>query len=85
MHMSPPQLLLFPLPKNVFLMIFLVHHLIHLFLGDGVPAAKGKDKGPTRSIASSKVQALAQIVEESQSYVTGLKDHKLPGFVHLIT
>jgi len=52
---------------------------------DGVSTTKDKDECPTRPIASSKVQALAQIVKESQSHATGLKEQKLPGFVLLIT
>ena len=55
---------------------------------NGVPTTKDKEEGPTsptRFIGSSKVQALAQIVEESQSHVTRLKDQNLPDFVHLIT
>ena len=42
-------------------------------------------KSPTRSIASSKVQALAQILEKSQTVATGLNNQKLPGIVHLIS
>jgi len=55
---------------------------------DGVPTTIDKEEGLTsltRSIPSSKVQALAHIVEESQSCAVRLKNQILPGFVHLIT
>jgi len=54
---------------------------------NGVPTTKDKEEDPTsrtRSIASSKAQALAKVVEGNQSQVTGLKDQQLPSFVHLI-
>jgi len=55
---------------------------------DGVPTTNDKEEdptSPTRSIASSKVQALAHIVEESLKQAPGFKDQILPGFVYLIT
>lgn len=55
---------------------------------DGVPTIQDKEEGPTsptRSYASSKVQAMAHIVEKSQTEVTGLHDHNVPSFVHLIS
>ena len=42
-------------------------------------------KSPTKSIASSKVEAMAQILENSQTVSTGLNNQNLPGFVHLIS
>jgi len=55
---------------------------------DGVPTTIDNDKGPTsptRFNLSSRVQALAHIVEESLRQAPGFKDQFLPGFVHLIT
>jgi len=55
---------------------------------DGVPTNQDKKEGPTspsRSFTSSKVQAMAQIVEKSQNQATELNGQKVPGFVHLIT
>ena len=40
---------------------------------------------PARSNVRSKVQAMAQTVEKSQTDVTGLNNQKLHGFVHLIS
>jgi len=48
---------------------------------DGVPTTINNEEGPTsprRFISSSKVQALAHIVEESQRQASGFKDQFLP-------
>jgi len=42
-------------------------------------------KTPVRSNACIKVQAMAQIMEKSQTYATGLNNQKLPNFVYLIS
>jgi len=55
---------------------------------DGVLINNDKEGGPTspkRFISSSKVKALAHIVEQSQKQAPGFKDQFFPGFVHLIT
>jgi len=55
---------------------------------DGVPTTNDKEGGPTsptRFILSSKVQALAHIVEESLKQAPGFKDQFLPGIVLLST
>ena len=55
---------------------------------DGVPTTNDVEEGPTsptRFNSNSKVQALAQVVEESLKQATGLKNQFVPGFVHLIT
>jgi len=55
---------------------------------DGVPTTIDNEEGPTsptRFNSSSKVQVLAQVVEESLKQAAGLKNQFLPGFVHLIT
>ena len=55
---------------------------------DVVPTTTDDEEGPTsqpRSNTSSKIQALVQIVQESQGSVHGLKAPNLLGFVHLIS
>ena len=55
---------------------------------DGGPTTIDNEEGPTsptRFNSSSKVQVLAQVVEESLKQAAGLKNQFLPGFVHLIT
>ena len=55
---------------------------------DGVPFSQDMEEGPkspTRSNASSKVQAMAQILEKSQIVTIRLNNHNLPDFVHLIS
>jgi len=55
---------------------------------DVVPTTIDNEEDPTsqsRSNTSSKVQALAQIVQESQGSAHRLKNQNLPGFVHLIS
>ena len=55
---------------------------------DAVPTTIDNEEDPTslsRSNTSSKIQALPQIVQESQGSAHELKDQILPGFVHLIS
>jgi len=55
---------------------------------DAVPTTIDNEEDPTsqsRSNTSSKIQALVQIVQESQGSAHGLKDQNLPDFVHLIS
>jgi len=57
-------------------------------INDGVPLSQDMEEGPkspARSDASSKVQAMAQILERSQIDTTRLNDQKMPDFVHLIS
>jgi len=51
---------------------------------DRVPTNQDKEEGPTSSCANSKVQAMARIVEKSQTEITGLYGQNVPSFVHLI-
>jgi len=54
---------------------------------DRVPTNQDKEEGPTRptrSFTNSKVQAMTQIVEKSQTEITWFYGMNMPGFVHLI-
>ena len=65
----------------------LIFRLVELSF-DGVPPNQDKEEGPpspTGFFTNSKVQAMAQIVEKSQTEVTGLYGQNVPDFVHLIT
>jgi len=55
---------------------------------DVVPTTIDSEEGPTsqpRYNTSSKIQALVQIVQESQGSAHELKKQNLPGFVHWIS
>ena len=55
---------------------------------DGVPTTMDKEEGPTthsRSISSSKLQALLQNVQDVQGSSHGPAYLKIPGFVNVIT
>jgi len=55
---------------------------------DGVSLSQDMEEGrrsPARSNARSKVQAMAQILEKSQSDATGSYSQKIPGLVCLIS
>ena len=55
---------------------------------DEVPLSQDIEEGPKsliRSNASSKVQAMAQILEKSQSDASRLNGQNVPSFVHLIS
>jgi len=55
---------------------------------DGVPFSQDMEEDSsslTRSIASSKVHAMAQILEKSQTVVIGSNNQKLASVVHLIS
>ena len=55
---------------------------------DGVPLIQDMEEGPkshARSNASSKVQAMAQSLEKSQTDATRLNSQKIPSFFHLIS
>ena len=57
-------------------------------MDDRVPSSQDMEEGArssTRSNTSSKVQAMAQILEKSQRDVTGLNGQKMPSFVYLIS
>ena len=53
-----------------------------------VPTNQDMEGGPksvTRSNTSSKFQAMAHMVEKSQTEATELNNQKVPGFVYLIS
>ena len=55
---------------------------------DAAPTTIDNEEGPTsqsRPITNSKIQALVQIVQESQGSTHRLKGQNLPSFVHLIS
>jgi len=55
---------------------------------DGIPLRQDMEEGPrtpAKSNASSKVQAMAQILEKSQSDASRLNGQNVPSFVHLIS
>ena len=55
---------------------------------EGVPHIQDKEEGPkspTRSNASSKVQAMVQMLEENRTAASGLNNQNVPSFVHLIS
>jgi len=54
---------------------------------DGVPHNQDKEEGPkspTRFNASSKVQAMVQMLKENQMATSGFNNQNVLGFVHLI-
>ena len=59
-----------------------------MYIFDRFPFSQDMEKGPKspeRSNASSKVQAMAQILEKSQTNATGLNRQRILNFVHLIS